>query len=418
MRSLQEALKLSLSDRKNYYQAKGIDKVIIDGNAFGNYGVYSYVREKSYFEEPTRSMGSGSMDNLNSYVTFITGHLRINFSIMPIDYYRKLMQLIYSKNEFVVECYDVVDNTVVTQKMFFTTEEMPKLWTIAHKLQGTTSGWEEWIELAGVEDYTVEMVGTNADMDYVSVMYYRNSPTNENDTVFRAEEDTYVGSLVVVGGAADFVNTQIGNFVFSHWNTQKDGNGRNVTNGAVETVGAKGLILYAQWQNSELHTLGYNYGLASVMTYTDTTTGEVVEKYSSSVQYGQSIGTLPTINSPKVRYNNTDYYPYKNGGWYRLPVKDEAARVDDNALYWTNRDDTLYLLFDKEKYSVSYVTNYDEYTIPTQNVEYGDTIWLPNLSRGGYTFGGWYIDSSFTQKLSSQSMPPYSITLYAKWTRI
>lgn len=418
MRSLQEALRLSLAERRTEYEALNIDKVKIDGNVFDNYGVYSFVWEKSYIEEPTRS-SSGAIDNLNSYVTFITGHFKINFSIMPIDYYRKLMQLIYSKNEFVVECYDVVYNKVVEQKMYFKTEELPTLWTIAHKVQGTRDEWETWIELAGVQDYTVEMVSTNADMDYVSVMYYRNSPTNEYDTDFRAEENVLVGSLVQIGTAAtDFTDAEIGNYVFSHWNTQKDGKGRNVTNNAIETINKDGLILYAQWQESNLHTLAYNYGLATVQTYVDSTTGVLTERYSDTVQYGQSIGTLPTFTTPKVTIDNVDYYPYENGGWYKLPIKDNDIKVKDNELYWIDRDYTIYLLFDTKKYSVSYNTNTVEYTIPTQSVQYGTEILLPTLAKSGYTFDGWFSDVSLKTKVSSgTTMPPKDLNLYAKWTK-
>lgn len=417
MRSLQQSLRLSLADRRTEYEAVGIDKVIIDGNAFDNYGVYSFVWEKSYVDSPTRS-SSGSIDNLNSYVTFITGHLKINFSIMPIDYYRKLMQLIYSKNEFTVQCYDVVYNRIIEEKMYFSTEEMPTLWTIAHQLQGTADQWENWVELAGVQDYTVEMVSTNSDKDYVSVLYYRNSPLDENDTAFRAEEDVLIGTQVQVGtSATDFTDTAIGNYAFTSWNTEKDGSGRVVTNGAIETVGKNGLILYAQWQSSELHTLAYNYGIASAETYVDSTTGETKERYSDTVQQGESIGILPTFSSPKAVYDGADYYPYENGGWYRLPIKDNAARVTSNTAYWADRDDTIYLLFDTKKFTVTYHTNAVEHTIASQSIAYGASIWLPSLTRDGYTFGGWFTNFSLTTTLSGTTMPPYNIDLYAKWTR-
>jgi hypothetical protein len=45
---------------------------------------------------------------------------------------------------------------MTTNEMYFTTEEMPKLWTIVSALNG-----ENCVELLGVQDYTVEMVGTN-----------------------------------------------------------------------------------------------------------------------------------------------------------------------------------------------------------------------------------------------------------------
>ena len=75
--------------------------------------------------------------------TFIVPHLVIDFSIMSIDDYRKLMILHYDSNEHTVECYDPIYNRVITEKMYFGTEEMAKLHTIAQKrfLNGV---WEEY----------------------------------------------------------------------------------------------------------------------------------------------------------------------------------------------------------------------------------------------------------------------------------
>jgi uncharacterized repeat protein (TIGR02543 family) len=93
----------------------------------------------------------------------------------------------------------------------------------------------------------------------------------------------------------------------------------------------------------------------------------------------------------------------------------DLVRVKDNDLYWIARNDIIYLLYDKKSYSVYYVTN-SEYNIPTQNVKYGETVFMPTLAKDGYTFQGWYLDSSFKTAFSG-NMPPYAITLYAKWEK-
>ena len=160
MATIREILQMSPKDRQNLYRVDGtnkqIHKVTIDGIEFSDYSAFSFLWEKTYVKSPIRS-SDGTIENLDSYATFLTPHLKIDFGLLSIDNYRALMKLIYSKNEFRVTCYDIVNDTQTTNYMYFTTEEMPKLWTIVEALNGD----ENAVMLLGVQDYTVEMVGTN-----------------------------------------------------------------------------------------------------------------------------------------------------------------------------------------------------------------------------------------------------------------
>ena len=89
-RTIEQIMRMSPQERRSEYEAVNIGNVVIDGNVFENYGTYSFLWEKTYVKSPTRS-NNGSISNLDSYTTFITGHFKINFSLMSIDYYRKLM---------------------------------------------------------------------------------------------------------------------------------------------------------------------------------------------------------------------------------------------------------------------------------------------------------------------------------------
>lgn len=184
-----------LNNRDNY-KANGIDKVIIDGNEFSDYAAFSFVWEKSYVKSPERS-ANGSIGNLDSYPTFITPHLKIDFSLMSIDSYRKLMSLVYMKNEFKVTCYDVVNNRMTTNSMYFSTEEMPKLWNIA-KIASSENGMEEIVYLLGVHEYTVEMIGTNNIIDNNQIqVWYKNvngTGINTQPYVVYDGEDFMIGT--------------------------------------------------------------------------------------------------------------------------------------------------------------------------------------------------------------------------------
>jgi hypothetical protein len=90
-RSIYEILGLTPTDRKKEYEAENIHKVIIDGNEYTNYGQYRFIWEKTYPVSPERTIG-GVIGGLNTLSTFLVGHLYMDFSIMSIDDYRKIMQ--------------------------------------------------------------------------------------------------------------------------------------------------------------------------------------------------------------------------------------------------------------------------------------------------------------------------------------
>lgn len=165
MPTIEEIMRLPIEQRHSIYGVNGVKNigvVQIDDITLKGYSAYSFFWEKTYVKSPERAM-DGSISNLNGTSTFITGHLKINFSLMPIEDYRAFMKLVYKKNEFLVTCYDVIYDKRIQIKMYFATQEMPKLWTIVNKIQKSSSEWEDWVDLVGVEGCTVELIGTNTD---------------------------------------------------------------------------------------------------------------------------------------------------------------------------------------------------------------------------------------------------------------
>lgn len=256
MASIREILEMSKADRIAKYKAVDVDKVIIDGNVFTDYSAFSFLWEKSYVKSPVRS-GSGTIGNLNSYSTFLTPHLKIDFSLMSIDSYRTLMNLIYSKNEFTVTCYDVVNNKQTTNKMYFSTEEMPKLWTIVDALNGD----ENAVMLLGVQDYTVEMIGTNNEVETATITYNLNVPNN----VFWTYEtqvsiEVPINLSEVVGDNAiikvNKVDTRMSSitfgdeYKFKHWCENKDDTGFKYIDTDAYMFRTD-TVLYAIWGESD-----------------------------------------------------------------------------------------------------------------------------------------------------------------------
>ncbi|MGM9969749.1 MAG: InlB B-repeat-containing protein [Anaeroplasma sp.] len=72
----------------------------------------------------------------------------------------------------------------------------------------------------------------------------------------------------------------------------------------------------------------------------------------------------------------------------------------------------------EEKYTVNFVTNC-EITIEAQKIEDGEKIQtIPNLTKTGYKFAGWYLDEEFTLSFDiTNDVVTSEITLYAKWEK-
>lgn len=419
MATIAEILRMSAPDRKAAYKAENIEKVTIDGNDFTDYGAFSFLWEKSYVKSPERS-GDGSIGNLNSYATFVTPHLKIDFSLMSIDSYRDLMNLIYDKNEFTVTCYDVVNNKMTTNRMYFSTEEMPKLWTIARAING-----EEWVELLGVQDYSVEMIGTNASIDTVNIIYY-----DENGNILYSQE-AFRGEDVVI--QYDYVPTN-GRFD-GEW--EKDGSSTAIVrngdaikaNAYSDSVGE--IKLKAKVVPTDEYTLSIVYGNGNPLY--NRQTGEIIN--SVKIKKGQTFATafanagitLPNgteltfpesgTGSVSKVYEDIPYTPYTFDGWYSTSEKASSTRVYGSTTFDKNANATIYQIYSPTYYNVIYEDNSNAVSFDTIQVPYGSSVPLPRPRVDGFTFAGWYTDNATFEKAFGGTMPPKPITLYAKWVK-
>ena len=411
--TLRDIMKMSPESRKSLYQVSGvsgdkpknIDKVTIDNNTFTDFSAFTFLMEKSYVKSPVRS-NSGAIENLDSYATFLTPHLKIDFSLMSIDSYRTMMKLLRSKNEFTVTCYDIVNNIDVTHNMYFATEQMPKLWSIAKALNG-----DEWVELLGVQDYTIELIGTNTDFSTVSIIYHSNPPESVGGTdVTYGDSSIPKGAQIIVGDIA----TQIKNnpptgFKFDRWNTSPNGDLMNYTDGLVTTLNDTDLVLYAIWKPTSNYTLNFSYGLS-----TPEIDANMQYVYSKPVVYNESIGELPKFEAmPTVTYENVIYSPYHSGAWYKSSVINTSMRVYSGDNYWLNQDSTIYLLYKTNTYVVNYWLDGNRYGY-IQAIEYNASVPMVKPAKSGYTFDGWYLDYSYNKKFDG-TMPPFDINLYGRW---
>jgi uncharacterized repeat protein (TIGR02543 family) len=437
--TISQILRKPLSERKlmakyNASSSGNISTVIIDGIPFTDYTAFSFIWEKSYVKSPVRS-GDGSIGNLNSYATFLTPHLRINFGLMSIDSYRALMNLIYSKNEFLVTCYDILTGKSTTNRMYFTTEEMPKLWTIARVLNG-----ESWVEVLGVQDYVVEMVGTNMSVENVIVNYHTNPPEDafESDSIILSEEYA-IDSDLVIGANISLPNISKYNFsekwVDNNGNIYLNNEAYRITRPLINTS-TMTVDFYAQWSPTENRKLMLNYGIGeqvyniknnpitSFYFVKGQSIGTIVENAKVTQLNGMDLAGLPISQMPQVEDNNIVYTPYTREGWFTTstiglePNGSKKKPLTNTSVINIDEDTTIYQIYTPKKYTIEFVSNGGTQFSKMEGetaVAYNSSVALPTPYRAGYTFGGWYLDEEFTKSFNG-TMKPYNIKLYAKWS--
>lgn len=356
---------------------------------------YSFVDAKSFFKEPTRS-ANGVIENLNGYATFLTPRLKFSFRLMPIETYRVLMKLIKEYNEFIVSAYDPVEDKIVTHKMYFYPKEFPAI-------------YQNNLETLAVLDESFELVGTNASLDQLSVVYNSNGtiPTLSSGYSGYYGQEFVVGSYDAGDGSIDPMTFEREGYSFDSWNTKADGTGTKYINGATITLSTS-MVLYAQWVATNEFVLSFDYQGGYNATNPDLINKNVIQN--------QPIGTLPS---------QTDLI--KNGyifeGWYQTPTPNEnSTQITENSYYAFSRNITIYAKWTGVSASITFKGNGSGYgTMATINTKVGETVKLPTnkFQRQGYGFVKWNTQADgkgvdYTDEQTFQ-MPNENLTLYAIW---
>lgn len=414
--SVLDILRLKESERDKLYsvytEEKQIHKIWLDGNEYGGYKAFSFFYELVYKEEPTRG-DSGAIEDLNNYVVFIVPHLKINYSMMSIDDYRAITKQFLEKREYTLKCYDVIYDKMVLNKVYIAPLEFPKLFIMQRYVQG-----EKHLQLIGVQDTEIELIGTLNDISNVSVTYHLNPPISGVADLQVGEPNIQKGSDFIVGqSASEITNYQFDGWKFKCWNTQKNATSTTTTNNyennSIFSDIITDLVFYAVWQNTNEYTLSYSYGVG-----TPKIDNQTMQQIGSKVfKYGESIGELPTSEAlPIVTYLGKEYQDvYTNPQWYKTSLR-QGTPLQNNEKYWIYGNSTIYQLYEIKKSTINYYVEKELYST-IASVEYGASVQLPTLVKSGYTFDGWYIDDKYSSKFVG-IMPPYKLNLYARWKKI
>ena len=219
---------------------------------------------------------------------------------------------------------------------------------------------------------------------------------NSNGGTSSTASQTYNATALTLPSA-----TRTG-YTFNGWYTAASG-GEMVGNAGESYTPTAHITLYAQW-TAKTYTVTLN-----------TTGGTLPSGISSefSVIFDSKYPALPTEEN-MIREN------YKFIGWY-TEASGGTKITGDATTVSTANNHTLYAQWaELSQITVTYDYGYNE-KVGTANCQSGDSIELPNDTRVGYTFNGWYTAASGGTKIGDGGTsydPTEDVTLYAQWTAI
>ena len=312
---------------------------------------------------------------------------------------------------------EIAANTTTGDKTYYA--KWTTSYTVNHyqqKLEGAEYTLESSQTLTGVVGAQTEAVGksytgfvrqsfeqsTIAPNTIVNIYYDRQTYTvtwKNGDAVLKTDAGVRYGAAVSYSGDAPVkAETNGYTYAFSgQWNTQKDGTGTAWT---ADTIATSNVTYYAQFtQTAKMFQITYD--LAGGTNPADAPT---------SYTYGVHDITLPTPTKENYVFD----------GWY---YTDDAGieRKTSTIPSLSYGDRHFTAKWSDAKYTVTFDPNGGTLTnagdAERTNVVHG-TLYgtLPEATRSGYVFAGWYMAAEGGEQVSADMAITSTHTIYAHWT--
>lgn len=288
---------------------------------------------------------------------------------------------IYAKWETIEYTATFMDGTNKVDELTFTVETESLSEPTVPNHNGYTGVWGNYV--LGASDITVNAVYTP--ITYTITYEGTKGAENSNPTTYTIESATITLSDISVTG-----------YTFNGWY-----NGSNKVTDI--TSGSTGdITLTADWTAIE-YSITYMYD-SGIGDYADTNKNPVTYTIEDEFDF------IALVNKT-TGYTFDGWYTQKNTGTGTKVTGIEAGSIGDI---------TIYAHWALEEYTITYHnadgitnTNATTYTVET------DTFEIFDISKNGYTFNGWYSDSTFNNKVTEIAKGTTgNIDLYAKFTPI
>ena len=187
-------------------------------------------------------------------------------------------------------------------------------------------------------------------------------------------------------------------YKFINWNTKSDGTGTSYNNEQLFTNGIDdNFDLYAMWSPIK-YTIAYNSNGGSGTMQNQELTYDISD-------------TLRNNTFTRTDFIFKEWNTNKNGNGDKY---NDGATVR-NLSSIDNATITLYAIWVPSKYTITFESNGGT-NISSVIVDYNTKVSKPtDPVRDGYTFGGWYTNSSLTNAFDFNTLITENLTLYAKW---
>ena len=250
-------------------------------------------------------------------------------------------------------------------------------------------------------DYCTEKRGENLYLAEVprtySVSYdANNSPTGSSDMCSDPNKYTSKDTVTIMDQEALF--PLMGNIVrfgynFAGWNTEPDGTGTDYAPGQ-ETSLTGNLYLYAKWEAKEPVTLTYIYNDGEGRT--------------------DSAQVIPGAN---IAFPDASRKGYSFKGWFGDEDLTVFAGNAGEKYYAPQKDTSYYAAWEKTDATVTFDADGGKMEGGDITAKVGDTITLPNCTKEGYEFIGWYDGDTCAGQTGEEYTVSDDVTLIARYEK-
>ncbi len=250
-------------------------------------------------------------------------------------------------------------------------------------------------------DYCTEKRGENLYLAEVprtySVTYdANNSPTGASDMCSDPNLYTSEDTVTILDQEALF--PLMGNIVnfgynFIGWNTEPDGTGTDYAPGQ-ETSLTGNLYLYAKWEAKEPVILTYIYNDGEGRT--------------------DSAQVIPGAN---IAFPDASRKGYSFKGWYEDEALTVFAGDAEEKHYAPQKDTSYYAAWEKSEATVTFDADGGKMEGGDITAKVGDTIILPDCTKEGYEFIGWYDGDTCAGQAGEEYTVSDDVTLIARYEK-